>query len=506
METSFNLVSEYDARAKAGEFTLEDAQKRAAQRTAHLSYGKQGYLWINDMQPKMIMHPTQPQLNGKDLSDYKDPNGKALFVEFVKVCKGKGAGFVEYMWPKPGATDPVPKISYVKVYGPWGWIIGTGTYTDGITAEIAGLRWETMIAFAFFALMIGAIAIPVARRITRPLERITHTVERMAGGDLSVRLDDTHTDDEVGKLAQGMNRMVNSFNSMVADILASANSIALTVDNMTSKIDKTARGAQEQSTQASAIATAAEEMSQTINEIARSAQTASGTSSEAMQIAEEGRQVADGAVRTIDTVRDATAQLADMVAALNGKVEEIGNIVTFITDIADQTNLLALNAAIEAARAGEQGRGFAVVADEVRKLAERTITATGEISEKVKGVQDESQLTNKSMEQASEKVSKATSFIRRTGESLAHIVDGMQRTRDEITQMATAVEEQSATSQEIARNIEGTTIIAQEIEKNSGEVLSDVTGLSDVAARLSASVSKFKTRDGGLTNGDPAKA
>lgn len=505
VETCVNLITEYDARAKKGEFTVEEAQKRAAERTAHLRYGKDGYLWINDMHPTMIMHPTQPALNGKDLSDYKDPKGKALFVEFVKVCKEKGEGFVGYRWPKPGAAEPISKISYVKAYEPWGWIIGTGTYMDGIAAEISGLRWETMIAFMFFALIIAGIAVPVARRITRPLERMSDSVERMAGGDLSVRIADTETNDEVGKLGQSMNRMVNSFDGMMADILASANRVVSAVDDMTSKVEKTARGAQEQSAQASAIATAAEQMSQTVNDIARNAQAASSTSSDAMQIAEEGKRVTDGAITTVHAVREATLQLADMMKGLNGKVEEIGNIVTVINDIADQTNLLALNAAIEAARAGEQGRGFAVVADEVRKLAERTIGATGEISEKVKAVHDESYLTNKSMEQTSEKVSGAMDFIRRTGESLAHIVDGVQKTRDEITQMATAVEEQSATAEEIARNIEGTTIIAREIEKNSGTVLNDVTGLSDVAAKLNAAVSKFRTRSAGQANLDPVK-
>jgi len=494
VETCFTLVSEYDKKVKAGEFDVEEGQKRAAERTAHLLYGKNGYLWINDMHPRMIMHPTQPALNGKDLSDYKDPKGKAIFVEFVRVCKEKGQGFVEYLWPKPGSTDPVPKISYVKAYEPWGWVIGTGIYTDGITAEITAFRWKTIIAFGLFALVICAIAIPIARKITRPLRQMGDVVEKMAGGDLSARMDDCHTGDEVGVLAQSMNRMVSSFNTMVADILASANGVVSTVGVMTSKVEETALGAQHQSAQASTIAAAAEEMSQTINDIAKSAQTASSTSSEAMQVAEEGKRVADGAVTTVNAVREATMELARMVATLNGRVEEIGNIVTVINDIADQTNLLALNAAIEAARAGEQGRGFAVVADEVRKLAERTIAATGEISKKVKAVQGESQRTNKSMEQASEKVSEATSFIKGAGDSLVRIAEGVQRTRDEITQMATAVEEQSATSEEIARNIEGTTVIARQIEKNSGEVLSDVRGLSGIAAKLNASVSGFKIR------------
>jgi methyl-accepting chemotaxis protein len=490
--TSFELVAEYGKRVKAGEFPLEEGQKRAAERLKNMTYGEGGYLWINDMQPKVVMHPTQPQLNGKDVSDYKDPHGKALFVEFVKVCRKNGEGFVEYMWPRPGSAEPVPKISYVKVYQPWGWVIGTGAYTDGILAEISVLRWKIMIGFGLLALSIAAVTVSVGRKFTRPLKEIRDTVELMAGGDLSIRLPNSHAADEVGILAQSMNRMADSFHGMIGDVLASANTVVSTVDAMTSKVDKTARGAQDQSTQACAIAASAEQMSRTINEIARSAVTASSTSSEAMQVAEEGKRVTDGAVTTVNAVREATIQLAGMVARLNGKVEEIGKIVTVINDIADQTNLLALNAAIEAARAGEQGRGFAVVADEVRKLAERTIGSTAEISEKVKAVREESLLTNKSMEQASEKVSEATRFIKRAGESLAHIVGGVQRTRDEITQIATAVEEQSTTSEEIARNIEGTSIIAREIEKNSGEVLNDVTGLSNVAARLNAAVSEFK--------------
>lgn len=402
------------------------------------------------------------------------------------------------MWPKPGATDPVAKTSYVKAYQPWGWIIGTGAYLDGVAAEMSILRWKIMAGFAGLGLIIAAFAAPVARRITRPLKQINEAVERIAAGDLSVRLNNETSRDEVGTLSRNVDRMVQSFSGIIGEILTSANGVFSIVEVMKSKIEKTASGAQGQSVQATEVATSAEEMSQTIIDIARNAQAASTTSSEAMEIAEEGRKVAGGAVHSVNTVNEATVELAAMVGRLNGKVGEIGNIVTVIEEIADQTNLLALNAAIEAARAGDQGRGFAVVADEVRKLAERTIGATAEIAQKVKAVENESQQTTKSMEEASGKVTEATGYIRQVGESLARIVEGVQKARDEITQMATAVEEQSATSDEIARNVERTSVIAQEIGKTAAEVMDEVHGLTEVAVQLNASVGQFRTDGRGL--------
>ncbi len=340
----------------------------------------------------------------------------------------------------------------------------------------------------------SAVMVLLVFKVThKPLMVMTQTIDDIAAGDLRANVNYGNKD-ELGALAQNMNKMVQAYSSMINKILAAANNVVSTVDVLRSRAEKSADGAKNQSGQIDQIATAAEEMSQTITDIARNASVVSETSSDTMDIAERGKQVAEGAVDTVNRVHTSTVELAAMIGKLNNRVSEIGDIVTVIKDIADQTNLLALNAAIEAARAGEQGRGFAVVADEVRKLAERTIKATAEISEKISAVQKESDQTTKSMAEASGEVTKATEYIKQVGDSLNHIVGAVQKVRDQITQIAVAVDEQSAASEEVAKNIEQTSAITKEIEKMSGDVMNEVYGMIRIAEELRNSTIGFRTK------------
>ncbi len=389
-----------------------------------------------------------------------------------------------------------------------GTVLGAISIKIPLTASFAHIRSLRNLYIGLGLISILAVTgliIGIVNVILKPLVHLTEKVRQLSDGDLRTEINYAKKD-EIGVLAESMNKMIESFNRMIGNIVTSTGNVVSSVDIMRARAEQTTEGAKKQSGQAHQIAAAAEEMSQTITDIARNAAEASKSSEDAMQTATGGKEVADGAVTTVNKVYTSTVELATMVEKLSNRASEIGGIVTVIKDIADQTNLLALNAAIEAARAGEQGRGFSVVADEVRKLAERTIKATAEITEKINAVQTESQQTTTSMEEASHEVTSATKYIRQVGDSLNHIVDSVQKVRDQITQIATAVEEQSMASEEVASNIEKTSGISKDMEKMSDEVMREINGLVKTAEELRNSTSGFKTKGSDLVILDMAKS
>jgi len=217
VDVAYSLFQEYDNRAKRGELTLDDAKSRLVERIRNIRYDDKEYLWINDMKPTMIMHPIKPELDGTNVSENKDPNGKYLFREFVEICKSRGAGFVEYMWPKPGEENPVPKISYVKLYEPWGWIVGSGLYIDDVKKDVMNARFYMLAGTFLFTLVTISLAVTIGTGITRPLKKVIDGLQEIASGrggtDLSKRIVITSID-EIGMLSTEFNRLMESINSL----------------------------------------------------------------------------------------------------------------------------------------------------------------------------------------------------------------------------------------------------------------------------------------------------
>lgn len=371
--------------------------------------------------------------------------------------------------------------------------------------KVKTLKTIQIIIFVLNLIILAGIWIMSKKKIASPLQKLTEDVTEISKGNLKVDVSCGTKGDEINALSIAMQAMIVSLENMINGIQKSANNVVSTVDVLRTASEKTTEGARNQSAQAHQIATAAAEMSQTITDIARNTSRASESSSEALDIAKSGQEVTEIAVETIGKVYNSTVELSSLIDRLNKRSSEIGDIVTLIKEIADQTNLLALNAAIEAARAGEQGRGFAVVADEVRKLAEKTIKATAEISEKIRAVQEESEHTSSSMAEASKNVTKATGHVKNLSNVLQAIVDSVQKVRDEITQIATAVDEQSSASEEVARNIEKTSAISKQIEAMAEDVMHQVSTLTKIAKELRVSTGGFKTKGNELMILDLAK-
>ncbi|MBP1882202.1 methyl-accepting chemotaxis protein [Sinorhizobium mexicanum] len=201
-ENAVTVFEAYYKQETAGTLSREEAQKRALEAVKAMRYQDSGYFWVNDMHPTMVMHPIKPELDGTDLTANKDPNGKHLFVEFVKTVQAQGKGFVDYYWPKPGADEPVLKYSHVAGFEPWGWVVGTGVYADDLAAMFRERAWQMAGILAAAALAILTAALAIVRSVVRPVEKLKISMRAIADEDLSSDVPETDRGDEIGQMAK----------------------------------------------------------------------------------------------------------------------------------------------------------------------------------------------------------------------------------------------------------------------------------------------------------------
>lgn len=327
----------------------------------------------------------------------------------------------------------------------------------------------------------------------KPLNELGDLLEKVAKGDLTIKIPYTDKKDIIGRLSLSIERVVNSFTTLVNKSFDYSLLLAQSVDRCNSVVEKTIEGTNKQSLQSNQIATASEEMTQTISNISMSATKATETAVQSKMTAQKGFDITKQSILRADLANQTTEELARVVNDLSTNASAIDGIVVAIKDIADQTNLLALNAAIEAARAGEYGRGFSIVAEEVRKLAERTIRSTEEIGTKISTIQNIIKEAKRAMDKEIEEVTLVTGTIKTLNESLHEIVESADQTTGQMTQIAVTVEEQSATSEEISKNIAMNAKISDEIKELSMIIAKETYELVKVSSDLRHSISSIKT-------------
>lgn len=461
VESAISLTqSFYDRRSIIGE---QEAKQQAIDAIKKLRYddGK-GYFWINDYDARLIMHPIKPELDGKDMSAFEDPNGKRLFTEFVKKVRASEKGIVNYYWSKPGEDHPVAKSSYVQGFKAWNFIIGTGVYIDDIEAAFWSKAQKTILALLLIVLLVGGIARAITLDTIKPLNKIVLAMREAAKGDFTSKIEPTKRKDEIGALSRSFKSMQSSFADLINHSLTSSEQLSESAKVMSEVTTATNRGVDQQHTETETLASAIEELATTIQEVANNAAETSDLTEETDNQINLGNEMMGNTILAINNVADDMNQASEVIAQLESDVKQIDSILSVIRNISEQTNLLALNAAIEAARAGESGRGFAVVADEVRSLAQRTNESTEEIQTMTEGLQAAASNAVHVMVQGKDHTQACVENARSTGDCLSLVGVKVSEVTERNNQIAVTAQQQGVVANEVSKNVMSIKQVAEE--------------------------------------------
>ena len=444
--------------------------------------------------PVMAMHPTNPKLEGQDLSATKDPDGKALFNEMVSVAKTRGAGLVDYRWPKPGSADPVPKISYVQLFQPWGWIIGTGVYIDDIESEFRQLLVKTGSIALLICGLLATLVLLISRSVTQPMEQVVQALDNIASGegDLTQHLD-AHGHDELTQLANSFNQFEDKLRQLISRLSEAAGTLDQSSDELDQISQRGQQQSQSQAQQMDLVATAVNQVTYAVQDVARNAEQASTEVRNAEQQAHEGNSCILSSMSQIEQLSATIDNAVAVIRSLASESTQIGSVLEVIRSIAEQTNLLALNAAIEAARAGEQGRGFAVVADEVRHLAQRTQQSTQEIQGMIERLQSNSEAAVRVIDDSSHAAQLTIEQARLASSNLEQITGTLGNLNALNSSIASATLQQSHVVDDINQNVTQAASLAQEAAMAAEQTSQASLQLGKLAEQMNHLLRQFRT-------------
>ncbi|MFT6984672.1 MAG: methyl-accepting chemotaxis protein [Psychromonas sp.] len=468
-----------------------------------ITFGNAGYFYIYDTQGVNVFHALKPELEGKKLLDMTDSKGNKIIVGLLNAAQ-KGDGIFSYFYQKPGSPINIEKLGYAIMLPGTNWMLGTGAYIDDIDAVINKYALtaqqslqEQMMKILLLSIVLIIVTVIIifiaAAKMVNPIQRMADNLNDIAQGegDLTQRLT-VHGSDEIAQLGQSFNLFIDKLQHTIGEI----NSATIEINQAGSDMN---RQSQEISSQ---LLSHNNETEQVVSAITEMSSTAHEVASNTNQVADATQAVTEDVVRAQGCVDTSLSEISALVEEIDGAAssmnalseqsQKINNVLSVIGAIAEQTNLLALNAAIEAARAGEQGRGFAVVADEVRNLASRTQASTLEINEMLTELHRLVALSVNSMELSQERSIRSIDSSQAISESLGSVTTAINSINDMSTHIATAATEQSSVTEEINRNIYAIQEIVNVLTQSSKEAEAVSLNVSNEGERLNKLVSQFK--------------
>jgi len=493
VETAYGVIEHFHQQQNSGKLTEDEAKNKAIEVLNSLRYDNNNYFWINDFSPNMIMHPIKPALNGKEINSVKDPDGTPLFLNMVQVVQEKGEGFVPYKWPKPGVEEPVDKISFVKGFTPWQWIVGSGTYIDDVDAIFAAQRNSLLFSAFLLTLLIIFLGYIIAKSIISPTHEASNLMKDIARGDGDLtKVLNEKAQDEISRLAHYFNEFTKKMRDSLSDVASNANIVLSHAQSVASASESAQSLTQNQSDITTQVATAMEQMTSQIRDVSNNASAAENAANDARNNTNQGKEIISNTITQMQSLSINIDGVSQVISSLAAESDNIGLVLDVIKGIAEQTNLLALNAAIEAARAGEQGRGFAVVADEVRTLANRTEQSTNEIQQMIQKLQSGAQEAVAAVKISQDISSKTVEQTSKADDSLSEIDKLMALISDMNTQIARATQQQTQAADEVNLRINDLAGMTDESLATSDSLMDASAELRSSSHSMSEVVSRFK--------------
>ena len=494
VESASSILAYYHQQQSEGKLSEADAKQQAKSVINQLRYDQGDYFWINDLTPVMVMHPIKPQLEGKELSGVKDPTGKALFMAIVSAAKqSQEGGVVSYMWPKPGSSTDIEKVSYVKLFQPWGWVVGSGVYVDDVDTLIATRTKTIFIGLGVAVLIMLLFALRISSSIVRPCRDTLAALREISqgDGDLSRKLN-ANGKDGLSEIARAFNLFTDKLRSTIIDIKPMAQEVTTSANELTNLALDASSKANEQKQSVDNVSNAMQELVNSNHDVTQAAENAAESAQNASEKGREGRRLIEDASQDMASLSQSLTQTDGNTQALARETENVGSVLEVIRGVAEQTNLLALNAAIEAARAGEQGRGFAVVADEVRTLATRTQQSTDEIEQIVTGLQQRAKEVSQSMEKTQQQSLSTLKKAEDAQQALIVVDDQIQMILNVNSQIVTAIAHQSDATNHMSGSLDRITQISSRASERAKKVSSASETLLNTGQNLSHSMKSFK--------------